>query len=96
MLHNPSKNKRDIAADLCKEIDNVVPYISSKMNALNVIQYLFANNLIFGNSHSNVNITCKTVISWERSFSKLKIIKELFEINNGTGNTCLLLVLKEV
>lgn len=48
MLHEPSKNEKDIVAqDLCDEIDNVALYISNEKNALSVIQYLFKNNLIY-------------------------------------------------
>ncbi|XP_067122405.1 zinc finger MYM-type protein 1-like [Centruroides vittatus] len=47
-LCDPCKNQKDILAqDLYDEIDNVAPYISSEMNALNVINYLFTNNLIY-------------------------------------------------
>ncbi|KAK5648014.1 hypothetical protein RI129_002906 [Pyrocoelia pectoralis] len=89
MLHDPSKNEKDIVAeDLCDEIDNVALYISNEKNALSVIQYLFKNNLIY--LFQNLVIAIRifltlpvTVASGERSFSKLKIIKNYLRATMG-------------
>ncbi|XP_067131588.1 zinc finger MYM-type protein 1-like [Centruroides vittatus] len=89
-LCDPCKNQKDILAqDLYVEIDNVAPYISSEMNALNVIiNYLFTNNLIylFPNLVISIRIFLTlpvTVASGERSFSKLKIIKNYLRSTMG-------------
>ncbi|XP_067125294.1 zinc finger MYM-type protein 1-like [Centruroides vittatus] len=88
-LCDPCKNQKDILAqDLYDEIDNVAPYISSEMNALNVINYLFTNNLIylFPNLVISIRIFLTlpvTVASGERSFSKLKIIKNYLRSTMG-------------
>lgn len=85
-LCDPCKNQKDILAqDLYY---NVAPYISSEMNALNVMNYLFTNNLIylFPNLVISIRIFLTlpvTVASGERSFSKLKIIKNYLRSTMG-------------
>lgn len=89
MLHDPSKNEKDlIAEDLCEEIENITPYISPGMDALDVIQYIYINNLIY--LFPNLAIAIRifltlpvTVASGERSFSKLKIIKNYLRSTMG-------------
>ena len=89
VLCDPSKNEKDILAqDLYDDIDNVAPYISPEMNALNVINYLFTNNLIylFPNLVISIRIFLTlpvTVATGERSFSKLKIIKTYLRSTMG-------------
>ncbi|XP_050304676.1 zinc finger MYM-type protein 1-like [Anthonomus grandis grandis] len=89
ILYDPSKNEKDILAqDLSDEIDNVAPYISPEMNALNALAYLFVNNLIyvFPNLVISIRIFLTlpvTVASGERSFSLLKIIKNYLRSTMG-------------
>jgi len=66
--------------DLYEEIENLSVYVASDMNALDILQYLLSNDLI--NIFPNLSISLRilltmpvTVATGERSFSKLKIIK---------------------
>jgi len=76
-----SNVKSDInAIDLYEEIENLSVYVASDMNALDILQYLLSNDLI--NIFPNLSISLRilltmpvTVATGERSFSKLKIIK---------------------
>jgi len=68
------------AIDLYEEIENLSVYVTSDMNALDILQYLLSNDLI--NIFPNLSISLRilltmpvTVATGERSFSKLKIIK---------------------
>jgi len=68
------------AIDLYEEIENLSVYVASDMNALDILQYLLSNDLI--NIFPNLSISLRilltmpvTVATGERSFSKLKIIK---------------------
>lgn len=82
-LSDPTKKENDInALDLCDEIENLAPYITEtkNMNASTVLDYLFSHDL--HNLFPNITVALRiflsipvTVASGERSFSKLRLIK---------------------
>lgn len=83
-LTDLSTKEMDVdAIDLCNEIEILNTYISNKSNVISakeVLEYLITNDLI--NTFPNLSVTLRifltmpvTVAHGERSFSKLKIIK---------------------
>lgn len=82
-LTDSQRNESDInAVDLCDEIEILLTYITPvpDMNALAVLNYIFSNDLLplFPNLTIALRIFLTipvTVASGERSFSKLKLIK---------------------
>lgn len=82
-LSDPTKKENDInALDLCDEIENLAPYITEtkNLNASTVLDYLFSHDL--HNLFPNITVALRifltmpvTVASGERSFSKLRLIK---------------------
>ena len=80
-LTDDKRNEFDInGLDLCDEIEILLTYNKYEMNALAVLNYIFSNDLI--SIFPNITIAVRifltvpvTVASAERSFSKLKLIK---------------------
>ncbi|XP_044147234.1 zinc finger MYM-type protein 1-like [Bufo gargarizans] len=66
--------------DLCDERDTIRPFLTQEMTVTNILQYLVENNLT--NTFPNLSVSLRilmtlpvSVAAGERSFSKLKLIK---------------------
>ena len=80
-LSDPNTNDTDINGfELCDEIENFLSINKSDINALDILEFIYTNELLslFPNLSVAIRIFLTlpiTVASGERSFSKLKLIK---------------------
>ena len=80
-LSDDSRGENDISAlELCDEILTILPFLENKKKPTEVLEYIFKNDLF--DTFPNISIALRilltlpiSVASGERSFSKLKLIK---------------------